>query len=81
MYYSQYHFGQQLDIIEDRYHEFKMFKDRDPKKIALLVLEYICAFMNSEGGTVYLGINDESIVHGLDVNQKWVDQFLCAVDN
>jgi hypothetical protein len=30
---------------------------------------------------MYLGINDESIVHGLDVTQKWLDQFKLAVDS
>lgn len=58
-----------------------MFKDKDPRKIAALVLEYIAAFLNSDGGSIYLGINDESIVHGLEVSQKWLDQFKLAIDS
>lgn len=49
---------EQLKIVEDRTHEFKMFKEKDPKRIATLVLEYISAFLNSDGGSIYLGIND-----------------------
>jgi hypothetical protein len=37
--------------------------------------------LNSDGGSIYFGINDESIVHGLDVNQKWLDQFKLAIDS
>ena len=68
-------------MIEDRHHEFKMFKNKDFRHIAALILEYICAFLNSEGGTMYLGINDESIVYGLEVPQKWIDQLLLKIDN
>ena len=57
-----------------------MFKNKDYRQIASLVLEYICAFLNSEGGTIYLGINDESIVYGLEVSQKWIDQLLLCID-
>lgn len=74
-------FMEQIKIVEDRQHEFKMFKDKDPRNIAALVLEYISAFLNSDGGNIYLGINDESIVHGIEVTQKWLDQFKLAVDS
>lgn len=46
-----------------------------------MVLEYISAFLNSDGGTMYLGLNDESIVHGLDVTQSWIDQFQLYLDS
>lgn len=45
-----------------------------------MVLEYISAFLNSEGGNIYLGINDNSYVQGLEVSQKWIDQFMAAID-
>lgn len=72
---------EQLNIIEDRHHEFKMFKEKDPRRIAAMVLEYISAFLNTEGGFMYLGVNDESIVHGLEVNQNWIDQFQLNLDS
>lgn len=46
-----------------------------------MVLEYISAFLNSEGGSIYLGVDDDSFVRGLDVSQKWIDQLLLAIDN
>lgn len=58
-----------------------MFKDKDPRRIAGLVLEYISAFLNSDGGSIYLGINDESIVHGIEATQKWLDQFKLTIDS
>ena len=76
----EFYQNQQLDILEDRHNEFKMFKNKDPKAISLLVLEYISAFLNSEGGNIYLGINDDSIVQGLEASQKWLDQLMLAID-
>ena len=45
-----------------------------------MVLEYISGFLNSEGGNIYLGVDDYSIVQGLAVNQKWLDQLMQAID-
>lgn len=56
--YDKLFYNEQLNIIEDRYHEFKMFKDKDPRRVAAIVLEYISAFLNSDGGSIYLGVND-----------------------
>lgn len=30
---------------------------------------------------MYLGINDDSIVYGIEVTQKWIDQLLLKIDN
>lgn len=35
-----------------------MFKNKDPRSVAALVLEYVSAFLNSDGGSIYLGINN-----------------------
>jgi predicted HTH transcriptional regulator len=58
-----------------------MFRDKDPRKIAAMALEYISAFLNSDGGSIYFGINDDSIVHGLEVDNRWLDQFQLAIDS
>ena len=58
-----------------------MFVNKDPRKICSLLLEYISAFINSEGGNIYLGVDDTSVVQGLDVPQKWIDQLLLSLDH
>jgi predicted HTH transcriptional regulator len=35
------------------------------------VLPDICAFLNSNGGYIYLGVGNDSIVYGFNINEKW----------
>jgi predicted HTH transcriptional regulator len=52
-----------VTFFEDHTHEFKMLK-----KIHMdLVSKYICAFLNSRGGTLYIGITDEGRVRGIKI--------------
>jgi hypothetical protein len=44
-------------------------------------MRYIAAFLNSEGGKLYIGIDDSSIVYGLKMTQHEYDKFLLALDN
>ena len=44
--------------------EFKMLLSVD------LVVNYICAFLNSTGGKLYIGVTDEGIVRGISLNRK-----------
>jgi predicted HTH transcriptional regulator len=53
-----------LPIIEDRHHEFKNFRDIINNSITAVVMKYIASFLNSEGGVLYIGIDDSSVVHG-----------------
>ena len=44
------------------------------------MMKYITAFLNSEGGVLYVGIDDSSVVYGLEIKQHEYDKFLLAID-
>ena len=37
----------------------------------LVILKVICAFMNTEGGTLYIGVSDEGYLRGLDYDLQY----------
>ena len=78
--YQYFHFGERLPIIEDRHHEFKNFRDIVYKDIAPIVVKYIAAFLNSDGGVLYVGVDDSSVVYGFQMTQHEFDRFLLNVD-
>lgn len=56
--------------------EFKNFAKLDLNT----AVEYICAFLNSYGGTILFGVNDEGIVKGLFLTRKDIDTFQVDLD-
>lgn len=58
--------GQQCSIEEDLTHEFKEVKGNNPaKSIQNQVDEYVVAFLNSSGGSIFWGICDDRKVKSL----------------
>ncbi|MFT5708565.1 MAG: hypothetical protein ACI9ES_002868 [Oceanospirillaceae bacterium] len=58
--------GQQCSIEEDLTHEFKEIKGKNPaKSIQNQVDEYVVAFLNSSGGSIFWGICDDRKVKSL----------------
>jgi predicted HTH transcriptional regulator len=53
------------------HHEFKMMKKFEMD----MIVKYICAFLNSEGGTLYIGITDDGIIKGFNLSRKIRDEF------
>ena len=45
------------------------FKISIPKKVRELT-EEVCAFANSSGGVIFLGVDDHNIVHGIEINNS-----------
>ena len=43
-------------------------------------MKYIAAFLNSDGGVLYVGVDDNSIAYGLELKQKEFDMFLVNID-
>lgn len=43
-------------------------------------MKYICAFLNTEGGKLYIGIDDSSYVYGTKVKQNDYDKLLLNID-
>lgn len=38
--------------------------------IAPIVLKYIAAFLNSDGGVLYVGVDDSAVVQGFEMKQN-----------
>lgn len=57
---------------EDLHYEFKEIRPVDDphKSINDKLSEYICAFLNSNGGVILFGINDERIVKGVSLSSE-----------
>lgn len=65
--------GELCSLEEDLTHEFKEVKGQNPaKSIQSSVDEYILAFLNSSGGSVFWGICDNGVIKSirLDLTQK-----------
>lgn len=65
-----YIYDDAVKFIEDHYHEFKCLKLHLDT-----VIKYICGFLNSKGGTLYFGINNDGIVKGTDVKEYEIQSF------
>lgn len=39
-----------------------------------VILKEICAFLNTKGGTLYIGVNDYGYAQGLDTDMQWFEQ-------
>ncbi|MGX9417637.1 ATP-binding protein [Vibrio sp. WJH972] len=66
--------GQECSIEEDLTHEFKEIKGRNPaKSIQNLVDEYVIAFLNSSGGSIFWGICDDAVVKSLKLTSSQKD--------
>ena len=39
-----------------------------------VILKEICAFLNTKGGTLYIGVNDLGYAQGLDTDLQWFEQ-------
>lgn len=65
---NSYFLDTKLKIYEDEMHEFKQFtiveKSELVDKIRNLS-KYLCAFLNSNSGVIYLGVNDDGFVKGI----------------
>ena len=65
-----YIYDDTVKFIEDHYHEFKCLKLHLDT-----VTKYICGFLNSKGGILYFGINNDGVVKGTDVKDFEIQSF------
>lgn len=74
--------GELCLLEEDLTHEFKEVKGNNPaKSIQSLVDEYILAFLNSSGGSIFWGICDDGIVKSLRLDLTQKDQIRKVVNS
>jgi predicted HTH transcriptional regulator len=73
-----YTLNKKLKIYEDEMHEFKQFtvvgKPELVEKIRNLS-KYLCAFLNSNSGVIYLGVNDDGYVKGIKLSKEMCQLF------
>lgn len=69
----KYYFNEKVKIFEDEQHEFKLLTIKDEESIdsfLRIISKYICAYLNSNSGCIYIGINDDGIAKGLEISNK-----------
>ena len=77
-----YIFNTQIDLQEDNNHEFKAWAvTRRFDWIVDTLEEYICAFANSNGGTIYIGISDDGYITGTICNREISDGLRVIIGN
>jgi len=75
-----YIYKETVDIAENMHHEFKHFKITSIDYIEGLIEKYVTSFLNSQGGTLYLGINDDGLALGIRLDRKLFDEIAIAFD-
>lgn len=73
---AKFVYDKEVEVFESIHDEFKHFSKLDLRTC----LNYICGFLNSYGGTLYFGINDEGIVKGVVLGRKEIDEFQINLD-
>jgi len=74
--------GAVLNLEEDREHEFKSLqKSKDPVKTILdyYVEEYVNAFLNTNGGVIYFGIDDDGRAQGIELTRSTRDDLRIGI--
>eukprot|EP01114_Cavostelium_apophysatum_P017618 TRINITY_DN5286_c0_g1_i1.p1 TRINITY_DN5286_c0_g1~~TRINITY_DN5286_c0_g1_i1.p1 ORF type:complete len:679 (-),score=119.66 TRINITY_DN5286_c0_g1_i1:38-2074(-) len=74
--------GSTLQFDEDQEHEFKSVTTiPDPAEaVTQYCMKYINAFLNTNGGTLFFGVEDDGTIIGLKFNRKKRDQLRLRVD-
>lgn len=78
-----YYRGDNIPVDEDRVHEFKAVqKSTKPiEQILRYCDSYINAFLNSGGGNIYFGIEDNGTILGIPLARKDRDTIRLGIDN
>jgi Cdc6-like AAA superfamily ATPase len=80
--------GERVEVEEEYEHEFKAIRGGNPlNRVRKVAGQYITAFLNSVGGTIYFGIENDGTVSGLllsrknrDEARKFIDQKVQEID-
>ena len=79
---TAYVYGAQVDFQEDIEHEFKAWTfSKNFDWLMDCLQEYICAFANTNGGTIYVGIADDGCVQGAVCDRAVKDRVRLTIDS
>lgn len=73
---TTYYYDQEVKMFEDIYHEFKNFTKLEVRTI----VNYVCGFLNTLGGSLFFGINDNGFVKGMTLLRADIDAFQISMD-
>ena len=74
--------GEKAAFEEDLNHEFKEIKGNNPaKSIQNLVDEYVIAFLNSSGGSIFWGITDQALIKSVILNNDQKDNIRKSINS
>lgn len=71
-----YSYNQEVVYFENIHTEFKHFTALN----ITTVTGYVCAYLNSYGGKMFFGINDDGFVKGIHLTRKDIDDFQVQLD-
>jgi predicted HTH transcriptional regulator len=74
---KEFIYNEELNIYEDFNYEFKQFRLNSPKDVLnqlKLNMKYLCAFLNSNNGFFFFGINNNGIVKGIQMTDEIRDE-------
>ena len=79
---KRYVYMQEFHLFEDRFNEFKECRGRsfDVTYACGLLANYVSAFLNTQGGTIYYGISDSGYISGVKLMRRTRDLFTQSFD-
>ena len=80
---TQFVYNKNVNIYEDENYEFKQFTINTEKDIYARLrqnMKYFSAFLNSNTGILYFGINDDGIIKGIELNNELKHSFELELD-
>lgn len=75
-----YYYDEKVPIHEDPQNELKTIKSDDLKMMEEYIEKYVCGFLNSKGGTLYLGITDDGRAVGIKFDRRTMDEICVLFD-
>ena len=78
-----FEYNKNVNIYEDENYEFKQFTINTEKDIYSRLrqnMKYFSAFLNSNTGILYFGINDDGIIKGIELNNELKHSFSLELD-
>ena len=69
-------FNKLEDLYENQFVEFKRLKGLHLQ----MIVNYVCGFLNSFGGSLYIGIADDGYIKGITLSRQDIDQFQVDLD-
>ena len=70
---TKFEYNKNVNIYEDENYEFKQFTINSEKDIYARLrqnMKYFSAFLNSNSGILYFGINDDGIIKGIELTKE-----------